>query len=496
MRRLHDAGKLVVRAKNGDTEAYDILYRYYKPCFVNTVEKTYGKSFVALAEEDYKRVFDNFFKNNVNDIIGNYIIKRAKTTYNSYGRENLISKASNRNEENISYLANYYKEKIVMYLYEKFKAYFSYDEIDNYEYILFYKLFSNIGKTTTPANVLSMASSLLKREKTFSNEKDVFFVRFLMYGKPNDKIISYYEDKYHFLLDQYKNTKYGYSIGLFYKQLVKETLNEVNNPHFDFEYNLKKKIVKKKEIVHDEIIKLQEKRDLTNGEINKLYIYHEYVKDFVYNKYKDAFNYDIKNIITIKYDDFFNVYINSNRIVDLSRYLFTRYNDYFINMIKKEDKKVDISEDEINQLIGENYYMCYSFVDRAEGYYPASKVLNQLYLDICDRYFDMDRKRDFKSYVYYSLYESIRKLKSVYNEEYLDKTVNYIKNKKLIPEHISYEYFEELKKYYIENDIFKYEFFDIYLYNEIKNFDYNEYLKIREVKKYNENRVLCKKSKK
>ncbi len=489
--------QLVINAKNGDLKSKDTLFEYYKPFFIEHIRKKYGKDFIDLANEDYEEVFNYYFDKNVKDKIDSYFRKKAMRIYNSsLKEENLISKVSNRSEENIVYLSNYYKRKIIDDIYQKNFNYLSYEEVNKYAYDILYNFFNKYVGSDNPTNILSMIAALIARERKYLSDCESFFIKYLIYEKPNDKIIDYFTNKYLYIIEKYKNTKYGYYMLLYYKESIKVILNEINCPNFAFETKLKKKIYKKKEQLKEEIRLLQQKQDLSSDDIKTLYLCHEYVKDFVFDKYKDKFSHDIKYIISKKYDEFLNAYLNSNRNRDLSSYLFTRYTDYLDRKIKSNQIcNIDINYDELNDKIYKYYHIYENILNKSTGYYPKEQVLYETYLKLCENYFKKERKSSFNSYVNSGMIVSIKYYDNLYTENYLDKTINSVLEKNIIPNDISREYFNELKKYYIEKEIYRQYFFDKYLYNEIRNFNYYDYLDIRKVKNYYVD-GLCSKGKK
>ena len=356
--------------------------------------------------------------------------------------------------------------------------------------LIAYYLKSNIKKYNIKNIIPSINGVIYDEINAYKKDSDNLIKRYLSYYEVNDKILNYYTKKYEYLINE-NNNKFYYLIKDNYHKIVLSALNKVRGREISVKIStlINKEIIRLKKIYINAFEKIE--LDKQTIKRNENYLRQSY--DYLIRQYYDAYKDTIKNdnlleLITKKYNEFFDSYINCGSNSSIGKYITTRLGDYTFKLFNYANPNVDRKA--LNEEIINNTDILFKSLNRYRGYYPACNLIENMYVNAFYEYYKSNRKTDIRDYVNSKISNYTRQLNSYYNESYLDNIIIKFSNCNVIPSYLKTNYFRELKEYYLNNELYKKIPFDKYLCGELKSFDYNEYLKVKDIKEKLNKKVL------
>lgn len=319
--------KVRLARKTKDEKLISDIISHYKPIFLNNVCKEYGEEYkkealIMLSTLVNRYIYDDSIKSKLSDYL------RKKVFYFPPKRNfnNII-----KTEDNIfikeHYIKKMYSELVENNLY-KVMSNNELKEVCKYVVNLVFNNYLNTDKSSFVS--IYFNTQINRRLKCFKDEEKLIIYYVNKIGIKS-KMVNYFVNKYKNIFEEY-----SFIDECNYCNIVKEILSNIYFPTFVFEVSLRKKLNamkndKKKQIY--EYVLLLESGDLSYYyEVKK---YYTYIIDCVYNKFKDDVlvdNYEYRKLLNIKYDKYFKSCItfiqNTNTDYNISRYMFTRLNEF------------------------------------------------------------------------------------------------------------------------------------------------------------------------
>lgn len=310
-----------------------------------------------------------------------------------------------------------------------------------------------------------IANLIVKEKKMFKNEENILLRYTILIGV-NDKIINYFKNKYEFILSNYKNKQFHEYVKnnfyLFVKLALENYDDMKNNIRVSIERQINQKINEKTKKMREDIRNV---RNLDKEELENVRQYSFYIKNSLYERYKDSINKEIlKTNIDKKFDEYFNAYVNGTSSVNLLKYVDDRLVVYLehlkANQTRKRKYQVIINKDLL-----EKEYIIYWYEYKCKAFIPCYEILKQAYEKACNKYYELPRDSSIEEYLYYTLRQVTYDLNNKYDINYIKSITQKFKEK------LNVEFFENeeqmnivldnLEKYYIENKLYRTENCDI-----------------------------------
>ncbi len=486
----------VAKAKKGDTEAYKYLYDYYYKSFVKKIVKKYGIEYEEKAKEKFPEIIDHYLRSDKREKISNYFCRmiREKNIFEENPKSRIYyvnSRLNDLTDQHFNELVDRYSNS----LYQKIKGYnsiLSDDDIKGLsrKMISTYlkKFVDNYDVNTVPV----LINIIVHDEVNFyKKDSENIIKRYLKYFDATDNIYNYIKNKYYYLIEENSKNKFYHILKDNYSEIIINALKKFksSNTCFSFKGLIKNEIKIIKTNYNKEFERMERNKDSIVK--NKEYLRKSY--DYIIRQYYDMYKDSIKsnyllNMITDKYNEFFDCYINLNSESPISKYITTRLSEYLIKLSKYNVDCIDCQQIQKNIV---NYsYIILKAQKKYTGYYPIQNEMRKIYIECCYNYYETLRKTTFEEYVSVKLMNITRLLSKKYDDNYLENIINSFINCNLIPKELRREYFNELKVFYINNKLYEKITFDKYLICEINNFNYDEYLKIRDIGEKINNKVL------
>lgn len=331
----------IVKAKNGDKNAFNYLVEHYEEIFCDNVVKYNGndESLRKEAKKELPDLIRKYLNSDCKSAIDQYL--RYRALYNFKEKE----KISDTRTKNRDYLIDIYSKRFLKHIL-KYKNILTEEELEKY----------SINYITNLVNMYiddrdSFSNNINSRiafETKYVQDTEVFLIRYIVEVSSNDRIVDYFYNKYLYILEEYK-TKSSYSmLKDSFREIIENVLNNITTYVSSIETHIRKGINKKqaeiKEYLKEEVKKVR------YDEQSKILIYHSYysVIEFIYEKYKDKIDMpeeEIKEILKEKYDLYFNGYINGTATSDLRKHLINSFNNFFnwelYHTVKKKIRFVD-----------------------------------------------------------------------------------------------------------------------------------------------------------
>lgn len=317
------------------------ITEYYEPYFINMVKRSYGQEYSKIAKEMLPIIIKYYFNNNINEDLSMYLIRRSKNMFEIEKNFNKIIKSEDSKVIKFYYIYFMHKNllkncKTQMLSKEELFELCSKDVTTYY---------NNYIRTEKKSSASFYFLKLIERQLGRYQNEDVLLLTYAKKVKVTDNIKNYFYDKYKDFLIDYCNNDI-----LWYKTSIDNALNlKVINIFSDFKPTIINEIDKYnkayKFYIKKEIQKVKDHEDANIEDIKK---YYSYIKDLIFNElysYVNISNDELKNLIDIKYEDYFKAgitYISNNKDGYLSSYINNRLKDFLLSltyMYKEEVKK-------------------------------------------------------------------------------------------------------------------------------------------------------------
>lgn len=386
-------------AREGDEASYKYIIDNYSLLFCdNVVEYTKNIDDFKKAYELAPKVIDEFLES---DNLSIYQFLRYNVV-NIFDPRKLIKDAIKTNSnEDINYIVNYYVDSM-------------YDVVKVYNNVLSDKKLIKFSKNrlkeiikTSKGNI-GVFNGKFYREKSYLQNDEFFFKRYILLMGIDDNIIDYFIKKYE---EKENIDKEGQDL----KIIIPTALNNLTDISESIKrliiaeiHNTKQKEKTKSNDQYDRNVVLAR-----NGNIDARLSLKEKNSDLKDNIFKDFQTNDneevLNKIINLKYGEYFNAYIKGNSTKKLRTYLNTRIREYL------RKNKID------HVFLDDNYYdnlhlieYLYKKVTNSDTNVIVRKELRELYTGIYYDYYAT--KNNSKKYFEEFLFER----EKYFNEEFID----------------------------------------------------------------------------
>lgn len=350
---------MVREAKNGSNEALKELEVYYLDIFKNNVKRFCGEEYIEEAMYDYSYLIEEYFNSDYVEHLESFLRRKAKL----YPKEKFIKrqlgdKIDFNNEDELNFIINHYTDSF----FKKVKwctDVLSEDDLFAYSLNLIKYFVFNLEINN---DFRVFLNDRIHREiENYDNNEELLLKKYIIFNGYDKKIINYFSNKYIYILNSYINN-YGYNfIKKEFKNIIEESLQQLNNSNNSLEQMIEKNIVKRikeeKEKQKEYILKARNGSGVAFGILCNNY---SYIINVMYDKYKDSVDLkknDLKNIIKEKYDEYIYAYVNGTSNTDINKYLSTRLNDYMRNDLFKHVYSGSIvDEDNLHLKLIENEF--------------------------------------------------------------------------------------------------------------------------------------------
>lgn len=400
--------KVRLAKKTKDEKLIKEIIKYYEPIFCLNVSNKYGEEYIKDAKEMlpqlvYKYIYNDEIKSKLSLVLRKKVLTFfPKTNYNDV--------ITSGNKE-------YIKEHYINKLYKNLKILNTTDVLNDDELMMlsnkivsgFYNNYLNGDKKSSVSNYFN--SFISKKVEYFKDEEKLLIYYVNKVGS-NNKIVSYFVNKYMYLLDEFKNIDFNA-----YRKIIKNILfDDIYFRNLNLKTTIIKKMKNKEESYISYIrkcISLLKMGDLTY--YDDVYKYYFYITSLVYEKYKDEVisKKEFKKALREKYDIYFKETIDRlpfKENLNIQRYVNSRLTFYAKNH-RSLYEKARVNKKMINENSDE-------LIDKTlrkyeKNIFPSDvleDIIVESYYKSAEEYFKKHRNKDFVSYVDYKMDYCIKKM--------------------------------------------------------------------------------------
>lgn len=400
--------KVRLAKKTKDEKLIKEIIKYYEPIFCLNVSNKYGEEYIKDAKEMlpqlvYKYIYNDEIKSKLSLVLRKKVLTFfPKTNYNDV--------ITSGNKE-------YIKEHYINKLYKNLKILNTTDVLNDDELMMlsnkivsgFYNNYLNGDKKSSVSNYFN--SFISKKVEYFKDEEKLLIYYVNKVGS-NNKIVSYFVNKYMYLLDEFKNIDFNT-----YRKIIKNILfDDIYFRNLNLKTTIIKKMKNKEESYISYIrkcISLLKMGDLTY--YDDVYKYYFYITSLVYEKYKDEVisKKEFKKALREKYDIYFKETIDRlpfKENLNIQRYVNSRLTFYAKNH-RSLYEKARVNKKMINENSDE-------LIDKTlrkyeKNIFPSDvleDIIVESYYKSAEEYFKKHRNKDFVSYVDYKMDYCIKKM--------------------------------------------------------------------------------------
>ena len=401
--------KVRLAKKTKDEKLIEEIIKHYEPIFCEKISKTYGKEYKKEAKKMlptlvYKYIYDDDIKSKLADVIR----KKVPTFFPKNNYDEVIK------NENSKYVKEHYVNKF----YKELKILNTTNILKDDEFMMlsnevinnFYNNYLNGDKKSSVSNYFN---TQMNRKLMYFNDEEKLLSYYANKIALNNKIVSFFANKYKYLLKEFKHVDYK-----MYVNCIKNILcSDIYFQNFKFETKLIKEMENLEKNYKNHIkdcVLLIKNGDMTYyDEVKK---YYSYIIDLVYEKYKDKVvisKNEFKRILNDKYEVVFEKTVNnmiSNNEINIQKYINSNLTVY-VKDTKYFYKKIN---DNKNKIIKDNEYLIDKIVKKYDEVINPSDVLEDIiiesYYNSAEEYFKKMGKRDFALYVDYKINSDVKKL--------------------------------------------------------------------------------------
>lgn len=417
--------QLVLETKKYKEEKEDNLYqkniklivKHYENIFCKKVEKEYGKGFKEKAKNVLPELVNYYFENKLKDNIGSFLSKKSKTIF--FIKTNFDEIIYG---ENSTFIKLHYEDKLYKELCKKCNTkVLSNNQLKDLSASLIKNFYDNYLKNNKRSVVSNYFNVLINKKIDFYQNEEKMLLDYVIRVGVTQRIKGYFYSKYMHVFNEFNTLSLED-----YKSVVDNVLNNYKSLHSDFEQNIRNGLkAKKDEEKVNRLITLKEIQAGNYENVDKVKKGYSYIIDLVFNNFKDkvVISEDIlKQELTVKYDDYFNVAITSikkGNNISLSRYINTRLSDHirkkksYFNIVY-----VDAEEKEKNKK--DNKKLVYKYATKYADACPYDRMLNILtkyYYYSVEEYYMKERKVSFDTFIKGKLRDEAKLLNIIYKDD-------------------------------------------------------------------------------
>lgn len=489
---------IIELARKNDPLAKEWLAEHYGYQFANKVRKTWGDKLGDRALDIVPSLLEEYFENNYKYPIYSFLKNKA-ITFGKTKREIIGDEIDILDEEKLNYVIEHYSEGFL----EKIRPFNT--VLTDYQLKKFARCYVKslcFNSQDKKSNIkLAMNTSLNKEVRAYQKNEERLLMRYVLVNGLDDNIVTYFCDKYRYMLQDERIVFARDYLLKNYDNLIIECLYEFKSVASNIGNMLKRKINK---IACEEYSFMEkclvEARNGSKEAADLIHKKYEYIKDKLFNDYKDRINVNeafLKDIIDEKYDEYLNAYLSGNSNCPVSRYMNTRLKLY-VNQVMYAYMEVKENYDEINEVYKFYLYYVSKYLKDVKGYLPpnvAREKLTKVYKGSIIRSVISGSENNTGVNTAENLRYEVRKINDEYSynniialsELYKEK----LRSSKMFSDPEANEIIDNLTKYYLENykimedEYEKYIIKVIYHLNKesLTNFEYKD-KDFSKVKKY------------
>lgn len=463
----------IEKARLNDKEAFEYLVNYYKPIFVNYVITTYGIKNKTKVTKELSSIIKDYLDMQIKESLYSYLIKRVN---NMFKRKTLLDLKKSDNDKDKEKLIIHYAIRLYDYI-KTVNKILTEMELENFCYDL---IENKINDLNNEKDFLCNISNAIYVERKRLKTEGNLYLKYCIYEGINERVLEFLISKNKYILNDYeKHPKYK-EICKEFNIYVKNAILMCNSLHDSLEKNIKEEINKN---YPQEKLDVKNIRNLSKENIESIKFKYSYIKEKMFEKYKEFIPEDkLRIIVEEKYEDFFYAFVNGSAdSSNISKYICSRFGVYLDNK-KKNYEWYYNNIDKRNSCEIENYDLVYRYLDKFIGYYPLKNEIEEYYYERSESYFLGEKVSCYRDYVYKYLAQKVNELNKLYDINYIKNITNEYKKNSYIPKDIRDNYYDNLEKYYLENELYKYIPYDKFLFKTIRNYNETEYNKIKNSK--------------
>ena len=436
---------LIEKSKLKDKESIDKLADHYFNRFKNNV-KLYTDYEISDNELRIKliNVLNEYFDKGLKSKLNSYLIGKAKYLY---GPQNMVFNVY-KNTKDEKLLIDYYKNQLID-AYNKYNKTFSNIQINELAEKIVKHL---IDKYKNNEKFLNILKTTINNECRSCKEEETIIKKQIIIFGLDEKTFNYMITKYKYVLKYFENNKSYEEICKNYEELLKVTLYNMKKSSNNIEKNLidniNKNIVSicKNEYLYD----LRNIRILSGEKLkNTKSILHDDMLKNIFKKFDFSLNDNVlKEKFDLKYEDYFNAYINGNSIKSIKSYLGIRLGQYFIR-IKNDMQCYEENKEKYD--FNSYLYLIYYYSSKTNCYYPKEKAFENYFEELKKGFLKVRTKTSIDKYLSYKLRAYSNFLKENYDINYINIVSEEVKEKY----NLSDEFVLFNKNYYINNKLYE-----------------------------------------
>lgn len=449
---------IVELARKNDTFAKEWLVEHYGPLFANKVRKAWGDKLGDKALDMVPLLLDEYFENNYKYPIS-YFLKNKAITLGKPKKEIIGNQIDILDEKKLNYVIEHYAVRFLEKI-KLFNTVLTDYQLKNFSHCYVKSLCFNSQDKNSNIK-FTMNTNLNKEVRAYQKNEERLLMRYVLVNGVEDNIVTYFCDKYRYMLQDEKIVFARDYLLKNYDNLIIECLYEFKNVASNIGNMLKQKINKVVGMEHSFMEKcLVKARSGSKEAANLIHKKYEYIKDKLFNYYKGKINVDemfLRNILDEKYDEYLNVYLSGNSNCPVSRYMNTRLKKYVEKLMCSYMEFYKNYED-INEIYKFYLYLVSKYLDNIVGYLPigvAKEKLIKVYKDSIIRNVISGNENNIGVNTAKNLRCAIKKINDEYSynniialsEAYKEK----LRLSKVFKEDEANEIINNLTKYYLEN---------------------------------------------